>query len=200
MRSLFLGLAALVAFNAVAFAAPVDPNVYKPMDRKNYPKTFQKWGASGVKKIDELRKSAAQFAAGSLECDKVAISELSDSRSSPPDNIVILVDCENGKRFYLSAADIKEARAPQSQDAKMESFTDAAALEQCQAKVRESLAFPSSMSIKWSGSNVYRAPTTGNVVASFDFDAKNSLGNELPYKARCVFDDRGMHTPEISGR
>lgn len=199
-----VGLIACALLGSVAAtsakAAEVDPSVYRPMERKNYPKTFAKWGAEGVKKIDRLRKDAAVFAAKSTECDKVETSELSEQRSSPPSQIVVFVDCSNGKRFYLSDADLRTAGQPASQESKMKSLTNEAAMEQCQSRVRSGLAFPSTMSVKWSGSNVYRAPTTGNVVATFNFDAKNALGNELPYQARCVFDDRGMHPPEISGR
>jgi len=181
-------------------AAEVDPSVYRPMDRRNYPKTFAKWGADGVKTIDRLRKDAALFAAKSSECDTVDTSELSEQRSSPPNQIVVFVDCSNGKRFYLSESDLRTAGHATSQESKMKGLTNEAAMEQCKTRVRSGLAFPSTMSVKWSGSNVYRAPTTGNVVATFNFDAKNALGNELPYQARCVFDDRGMHPPEISGR
>jgi hypothetical protein len=155
---------------------------------------------AGVKKIDALRKQAAFKAAQSRECDSVGISELSSARSSPPDNIVIFVDCENNKRFYFNAADLQAGGAPLSQETKMKRVADEEAKTACEKSVRANLEFPSTMSLSCGGKSVYRARTTGNVVVTFDFDAKNRLGAELPYKARCVIDDRGLNPPEISVR
>jgi hypothetical protein len=181
-------------------AAEVPASVYEPMQRKNYPKTFATWGVGGVKKIDSLRKQAAFKAARSPECDGVAISELSSNRSSPPDKIVIFVDCENGKRFYFDAADVLAGGVAQTQETKMKRISDDEAKAACEKSVRASLDFPSTMRLSWSGKSVYRAPTTGNIVVTFDFNAKNRLGAELPYRARCIMDDRGQHPPEITGR
>jgi hypothetical protein len=200
MKTVSAMSAIFLCLGQAALAAEVPASVYKPMDRKTYPKAFATWGAAGVKKIDTLRKQAALKAAQSSECDKVDISELSSTRSSPPDNIVILTDCANGKRFYFNAADLQAGGAPVSQETKMKRVSDEEAKAACENSVRASLEFPSTMSLSWGGKSVYRAPTTGNVVVTFDFDAKNRLGAELPYKARCVIDDRGLNLPEISGR
>ena len=46
---------------------------------------------------------------------------------------------------------------------------------------------------------MYRA-NIGNIAVNFDFDAKNGLGIELHQRARCIIDEDGINTPEISNR
>ncbi|MGB3810822.1 MAG: hypothetical protein WA943_12060 [Parvibaculum sp.] len=187
---------------SVAFAAEVDPGAYEPYTRDQYPKTFEKWGTAGVRKIDKVRAAAAKKAAASRECDKVEYAELSDARSTPKKRIVVFVDCTNGKRFYISDSEVAiPGDAPvQSEETKMRALPDRVAIERCETALKASLKFPSSYNAVWGGKGVYRAPTTGKVVATIDFTAKNGFGNEIPQRAQCFFSSAGMTGPELSDR
>lgn len=192
-------LVAVFISASAAHSTEVDPQIYQPYTKSAYPKTFAKWGAKGIKKIDRYRKAAAITAAASPKCDKVELSELSENRSSPPNGIVILVDCANGERFYLTSSDIEGGKSAQSLAEKTSTLDEAALIDLCDAATRKVLKYPSTYSRTWGQPKVYRAPQ-GNVVVTIEFTAKNDLGAELPQQARCVTDDRGSHPPEISGR
>lgn len=48
--------------------------------------------------------------------------------------------------------------------------------------------FPSSVDMhSILGTRTFKAEITNNVVVEIDFDAKNGLGMELPYTAKCVY-------------
>lgn len=192
----------LFALPTLATAAPherIDSNVYDPYTSKAYPKTFKSWGKKGVAKINKYRVLAAEMAIKNPQCDFVETAELSDNRSSPPNEIVIFVDCQNGQRFYLSSGEIDANSGAASIEQKTARLKDRQAVKQCETAVARMLKFPSSFDKSWFSSSVYRAPQ-GNVVVTFDFTAKNGFGIDLPQQARCVFDDRGMHQPEITNR
>ncbi|MBV2144248.1 hypothetical protein KUG47_12160 [Falsochrobactrum sp. TDYN1] len=198
--SILFGLT-LTTMASVSFATAdkIDSNVYDPYTPQNYPKTFKTWGKKGAASINKYRVLAAEEAIKNPRCDFVETSELSDNRSSPPNNVVIFVDCRNGERFYLSSAEIDAKSGATSIKERTVSITDHEAIQQCEAAVVRMLKFPSSFDKGWFSSNVQRA-SQGNVVVTFDFSAKNGLGIDLPQGARCVFDDRGMHLPEITNR
>jgi len=191
--------AAGVVATAGAMAKDVDPSAYTPYTKKAHPKTFKSWGKSGIDKINKYMKEAAIRASQSPKCDNVESSDLSDNRSAPPNKIVIFVDCSNGERFYFASSDLDSQGEAVSQKEKTGAFTDSAYVARCEEAIRMTLKFPSSMDKDWFSTNVYRAPT-GNVAVTFDFSAKNGFGGTLPQKARCAFDDRGMHPVEITNR
>lgn len=185
--------------SAPALANPkIAPHAVIPITQKNYPKIFAAWGAAGVKKINQLMPLAAQKAAASPECDMVDLVEISQNRSTPGKDIVFFVDCANRKRFYIGQSDLQSPAAAQSQTGKMKSFTDAQATSSCESAVKSQLQNPLTFSRKFGTTSVYRAPTTGNAVVQFTFEAKNNLGGVLPSKARCVFTDRGLEEAAIS--
>ncbi|WP_266030427.1 hypothetical protein [Brucella intermedia] len=196
-----MGAMFAIILSPATFAADenIDSNVFDPYTPKAYPKTFKTWGKNVVAKIDKYRALAAREVIKNPKCDFVESSELSDNRSSPPNKIVIFVDCRNGERFYLTSNEIDKKVAPKSVEQKTASINDDVAFQQCETAVMRALKFPSSFDKAWFSSHIYRAPQ-GNVVVTFDFSAKNGLGIDLPQQARCVFDDRGMHQPEITRR
>lgn len=195
----------VVVFLAVAFtSAPaladpkIAPHAVIPITQKSYPKLYAAWGAAGVKKINQLMPLAAQKAAASPECDRVDLVEISQNRSTPGKDIVFFVDCANRKRFYIGQSDLHSPAAAKSQTGKMGSLTDAQATFTCENTVKTQLHNPLTFSRKFGTTSVYRAPTTGNVVVQFTFEAKNNLGGVLPSKARCVLTDRGLEEATIS--
>jgi hypothetical protein len=194
-----LTIAGLFGTDAHA-AAPIADGAVSAITKQSYPKTFAQWGAAGVEKINTLAPLAAAQAAKSPECDRVEIVELSGNRSTPGKSIVFFVDCANGKRFYISENDLKTTATAVSQSKKMETLGDADAIVRCETAIKTKLAIPSGFSRKIFSTSVYRAPTTGNTVVTFDFEAKNQFGGVLPYAARCVFTDRGLEDAEMSLR
>ena len=177
----------------------MDPKIYEPYTRKMYPKTFQRWGTTGVKRIDAYRRKAALLAARNPRCDVVELSELSEIRSVSPSKIIVFVDCKNGERFYLSNEELDTDEPAQSNRQRTEKIRDSDAIQQCSQAIQNALRFPSSMSKSWFSTSVYRAPQ-GNVVVTFNFTAQNGFGATLPQKARCVFDGTGNVSPEITNR
>ena len=185
--------------SGVALANPkIASHAVIPITQKSYPKLYAAWGAVGVNKINSLISPAAEKAAASNECDKVDLVEVSQNRSTPGGKIVFFVDCANGKRFYIEGSDLKSAQAAQSQIAKMSGLSDSQATQTCENAIKAQLHNPLTFNRKFGATSVYRAPTTGNVVVQFTFEAKNNLGGVLPSKARCVLTDRGVEEASIS--
>ncbi|WP_156496274.1 hypothetical protein [Eikenella sp. NML03-A-027] len=154
--------------------------------QKDYPKLYQRWGKAGVAKINELLPQAALLVANESTCDRVEIVEVSDSKSKPRSQIVFFADCANGKRFYVSEADIKgQASVTAVQDKQVD---EAAAINLCDAAIKRQLANPSTFSghILDTGTSI---GATGNIVVTRGFTAKNNAGMEIEYRARCVITD-----------
>ncbi|MNS07281.1 hypothetical protein D3C72_387200 [compost metagenome] len=172
-----------------AVTAPIEPGVYEPYTRDQYPKTFATWGNAGVKRVDALRAAAAETVAKNPVCDKVAYAGLSDNRSQAPDRPIVFVDCENGQRFYLGENDVGSSVASQTQ--KSSRFTRSELVGLCTQSVQSQLNFPSTFDQGiWTISS-RQAPYTGNWVVEFDFKAKNAFGLELPASARCITTPEG---------
>jgi hypothetical protein len=56
----------------------------------------------------------------------------------------------------------------------------------CREAIMKDAVFPSSVDIHTlTGTSVFEA-ANGNTEVRMDFDAKNALGNELPFSARCL--------------
>jgi hypothetical protein len=176
----------------------IAPHAVIPITQKSYPKLYAAWGAAGVKRINDLMPQAAQKAAASPECDKVDLVEISQNRSTPGKKIVFFVDCVNTKRFYIEDSELATAVPVQSQAAKMSSMSDSQAALNCESAIKAQLTNPLTFNRKMGTTSVYRAPTTGNVVVQFTFEAKNNLGALLPSKAKCVITDRGIEEASIS--
>jgi hypothetical protein len=104
----------------------------------------------------------------------------------------------NRKRFYIEDSDLKSATAIQSQTAKMSGLADSQATQSCENAIKAQLHNPLTFNRKFGTTSVYRAPTTGNVVVQFTFEAKNNLGGVLPSEARCVLTGRGIEEASIS--
>jgi|GEM_PF-1996200 len=174
-------------------------DAFMSMDKANFPKAYKKWGAAGFEKINDLGPKAAQLIAASETCDALNVLALSDERSKPKSDIVFFGDCANGKRFYVSEKDIESGTKAVSVNDLMSSREDGDYIQTCFDHTASSLKFPSSFDPSWLSATVYHAPT-GGVVVQAPFEAKNGVGNTLPFNTRCVFDDQGMSPPEISNR
>ncbi len=170
-----------------------------PITKSGYPTTYKKWGSAKIKHINALQEKAALKIASSPDCNRLDMLALSNDRSTPPNKIVFFADCVNGQRFYISEAEIKASGAVKSKNDKLASITDNDAQQACIDKTKTMLHFPSSFDLKRLSVEVNRG-ITGNIAVTFNFDAKNGLGNVLPQKARCIIDDQGIYPVEISNR
>lgn len=172
-----------------AHPSPIDPGVYEPYRRdKGWSKTFAKWGDKGVARIQKLREAAALTASKNPACDGVELSEISDARSTPPNNPVVYVDCTNGERFYLGESDV--GGEVSTELAKGARFSSADLIRRCTEEVKARLSLPATFDQSmFSASD--RQGTSGNRVINFDFEAKNRLGLTLPARAECIMTTGG---------
>lgn len=179
------------------YAGKIDPSALYPYTAKGgFEKTVKKYG-SRLKEITTFRRQAAERAVDSGKCDSVIASELSDK--STLKHLNFWVDCNNGERIYLDEFQLKKGGQAVTQRELAISKGDA--MVACEKGIKSNAQFPSSVDIHhFSGTAYYEAPTTHNVVLEMDFDAKNGLGNELPYKAICNFPVGEEGTIEIKPR
>ena len=156
---------------------------FSPYDPKSYPDTLKKIGGRN-EEASKLRRLAALKAAGDGSCDKVEISEVSDK--SIPSNIVIFVDCSNSKRFVFSEKELGASASATVLSQKDRAVNEVDARSACQDAATKNAAFPSSVDVSYmnTSSKTYE---TGLVRVEVPFEAKNALGNEMPYLATCEF-------------
>ena len=173
---------------AESHSAPIDPDVFDRYERRDWPKLYSKWGENGIRRIQKLRESAAASVAKNPKCDAVDISDISESRSTIPDNPVVYVDCRNGERFYIDESDAKHM--VNSEKEKGRRFSTSELIKMCTAGVKSKLNIPDSFSQSIFSVSDYLGDS-GNRVIQFDFEAKNRLGLTLPAKARCIMTTRG---------
>lgn len=176
----------------------IGPGAINPLDKKNYPNLYKKWGKEGFQKINNLLEPAANHLVQNSSCDTLDLLDVSDTRSIPKQKIVFFADCANGQRYYVSEDEIANHTFLQSTSEKTANFTDEQAIEECIKAVKHELNYPLSFSEHWGTRNIYRAEITGNIEVTFKFEAKNALGAALPHKARCIITDQGINQPEIS--
>jgi len=168
------------------------------IEGEGWDKTRREWGADWVRRINEAMPKAVKKAASSPGCDFAEMAGLSD-RSTARKEMVFYVDCRNGKRFNISQSDLESDVAVVSKNAQTAAISDGTAIEACEKSVKSQLNHPMTYDRDILNTSVYRAPT-GNVVVSFTFQAKNSLGAELRHRARCVIDDQGISPAEITNQ
>lgn len=155
-----------------------------PYDTKNYPKTVEKYGTR-LGEIEQFRRKAAEMAVDSGKCDFAEIVEISDSKSSI-EHLHFWVDCRNGERIRLDEFEIVAKSAVLTQEEK--AWDESSARSACRQAIESRSLIPSEVDIHdIIGTSFYEAPVTHNVVLTMDFDAKNAMGLEIPYMAKCYF-------------
>ncbi|TCM63815.1 hypothetical protein EC844_11929 [Acinetobacter calcoaceticus] len=174
---------------------PISDDPYWKYTKEDFPRYFEQWGEDGVKRISEIERAAvAKIANTQNSCDRISMAMLSEDRSTPKSNVVVIVDCDNKQRFYVSESALNIGAPIKSQSEK--SISQADAFIKCQELVKSNAKYPSSVDFQLLDSSGFKAETTGNVVVNLGFKAKNSFGAEIPAKARCVFPPD--KTPEIT--
>lgn len=83
-------------------------SIYSNYTPEQYPRTFALWGSDGVEYLRVMERLAVVQVEASWACNKATYVGLSESRSKPPKNAVMFVDCENGNRFYVGAPELRK--------------------------------------------------------------------------------------------
>jgi hypothetical protein len=68
---------------------------------EQYPRFYENWGAEGIKRIEARERVSLEKVSRQKRCDAVYVVGLAEKQSTPPDNIVIFANCENGYQFYV---------------------------------------------------------------------------------------------------
>ena len=84
----------------------IEPLVFAPYTRAEFPDTFKRWGSAEVGRINALRVAAAEKLIATERCNSVSSSELSPERSTSEPTV--FVDCANGARAYLTVTDVAD--------------------------------------------------------------------------------------------
>lgn len=184
---------------------PIKPAV-KPVDysyisyeitKKDYPKTYARWGGKWIGDINTLMPIAVARVASNSKCDTPVNADLSDNRSTPKKEAVFYVDCSNGERFYVSQNELSGTDEIVSESNKLLG-EPRQYIEPCRMMIKSQLSYPSSFDEEF-GTTAYKG-SSGNMVVEIRFTAKNQLGGELPQAARCVFGTSGENEAIISNR
>lgn len=171
----------------------IDPYVFEPYAKSGYPKLAAKLGRSWSR-IQALREAAAVKAIETNNCDHVELAEVSDARTTR-ENITVFVDCRNRERFYVSEADVAASSNPVAQSARTVGRSQA--IEACAEAARRAATYPSLVDAHtWAGASFTSDRTTGGARVLLDFEATNAFGDELPYRANCLFPTDAA--PELS--
>lgn len=141
--------------------------------------------------IQELEILAAKKAIDSGECDFVEsamLDRFGDDIEQPMVNVV----CKNGEGFRLSKNEIlSESKIIISNKGK--AVTKSEAIEQCKKLITPNLINERGVNFnEIIGSSYNLNAKNGNVALTMDFSAKNKLGVEQSFKARCIFGADGQ--------
>lgn len=190
----------LLSYQQFAYAGAekkIAPGAVSKYTKKSYPKLYQKWGDKGVARLNNALPLAALKAAKSPECDRVEVVDVSDQRSQPPTQAVFFVDCANGKRFYMTMAELEKNAPAESELSKAARITDASLISSCEREIKPQLARPSTYNRRLTDTSVYR-PASGRSVVTYSLTGKNALGETMQLKARCTFAGDKMTSAELT--
>lgn len=207
----------VVAQAAPAIAVPlrkmIADDVFTPYTRSQYGKTFTKFG-NRMPDVEKARQASAFLAAASGKCTMVEMSEV--ATNSTRENIQTFTDCRNDQtkateRFRFQESELKDksgrfftessvVSAQKSNTIQELAMSKDAALLICRETVIKAAKFPSSVDFATLGSIVNTSQGSGETWVEMDFEAKNELGAQLPYKAKCGFPINGAPTFSVARR
>lgn len=177
--------------------ATIDPGATNPITPGG--KLSKQLGTAWTARVNAAFVAAANRAARSPLCEEVRLTGYSFDRSEPRKHFSVFADCASGtgqERFYMTEAETKLETPPES----VRQIVDRAdGFMSCVNVVREKMKFPSTLDYSLWGSNTERSPY-GEMGVSLSFTAMNSLGAELPYRAYCIIDDRGVLLQSVKPR
>ncbi|MHB0763183.1 hypothetical protein ACYCFC_02100 [Stutzerimonas sp. NM35] len=139
-----------------------------------------------TKEINEQKIAAAKKAIDSGKCQHVS-SVLFMRRESVLSNMKYMVDCEEDKRLEITSGDLLSGGEIRTNSERAVSQADAMArckeLVLGKANHKNTVRFSELL-----GSSYYKAPVTGNVRLTLDFEAQNGLGQKIGHRAICIFE------------
>ncbi len=146
---------------------------------------------AGVNKIHRENSGCKE-----IDPSSAYISGSKSTKSNP----VFFVTCGKGAHIhnvFFSKSDVVTAKKMRA----VQPVGKSHALRICRDAIMRNVNFPSTVDTHTlTGTSVYEA-ANGNTDVRMDFDAKNALGNELPYKARCLILPNGkLDIFNIQGR
>lgn len=163
--------------------------------KQSYPKLYRQWGDAAMEKINQLMPKAALHVAKESSCDRVENVDLSDSRSTPSDKIVFFVDCANKNRFFVSESDINSGVSITAEQDK--EIDNMAAIKVCDEGIKANLQHPSTFDSHVMDTAV-SVNQNGNIIVIRGFSAKNGIGMEIEYRARCTLNkDYNLNPKDI---
>lgn len=141
--------------------------------------------------IQELEILAAKRAIDSGKCDFVE-SAMLDRFGNDVEQPMVDVICKNSEGFRLSKNEILGDSETITSN-KDRAITKSEAIEECKKLIIPNLTNKGTADFDEIIGNSYNLNTkNGNVALTLDFSAKNSLGIEQSFKAKCIFGPDGQ--------
>ena len=153
--------------------------------KSGWPSWYKKHGDARMLEALRLVKIAAKRMAATGVCKTLDIVGLSDR--STVGNFVFYGDCLSGfGRMYVTESELLDGSKIVSEQSK--SWDKSRAVAECGSLIMANVKYPSTADIHYIlGKSVTKIQSTGRVVVTLTFDAKNDFGAMLPYEARCRF-------------
>lgn len=189
MRTAIFATSLLIVSAAWA-DAPIMDGAFEPITKSSSPKLFKQWGKQWVDRFNVSLENAVRLTAKSSGCDSVWMSGVSFEKSVVKKEFTVFAQCSNEKQFFYTEQEANEGTASVSQASKLENADEAKLILQCRDLAKEQLMFKSTMDISVLSTNVTRADHVISI--AMPFEAKNALGNSLPYVAHCSFNGDQM--------
>lgn len=155
------------------------------------------------KRLIALAERGAELVRQNRECLDLEYAS-TDPEVSRPGHPAFFYTCRvnapppsDGANLFLTGDEIESGVVPQFP----KPMSESTAWDWCVEYVRRQSTFPSTVDVSvWRSSRQTIRYPYGNVVINLAFTAKNVLGNELPYMARCVVTPAGKLDVNISPR
>jgi len=155
------------------------------------------------KRLRSLAEEGAELARQNRECLELEYAAV-DPEVSRPGHSAFYYNCRvkatapsDRANLFLTGDEIKSGVIPQFP----KPIPESTAWDWCVEYVRRQATFPSSVDVSvWHSSQETIRYPYGNVRINLAFTAKNALGAELPYMARCIITPAGKIEVNISPR
>ena len=165
----------------------IDAYVYKPYNVNAYVK-FAAMMGDRFAEIQPIREKAALLAIKNPSCDKVAESEVLTTMSTK-ELIRLRVICSNQVMFEFDETEIAKLDVTKHSFRSLQesAWDETEAIIQCEKMVKAAAKFPDSVDIQTFSTHVATAKYSAVVSVNFKLTMLNGFGNEIPHKARCLF-------------
>ncbi|KAG6326381.1 hypothetical protein ID866_12707, partial [Astraeus odoratus] len=197
-----------------SLAAKIQDGALDEYTPDQFPKLYKRLGKAGVKEAEKGAKAAALKTALSSAC--LSVQAAAVTNESTKSKMEFFVNCEiepvadspitvkqwrykaaelkDAKGHWFTADTITSAKAPGESDTdknlrKREAERNQAPADyaRCEEQIKSQLDYPSAAEFHYlAGRADFVNPQNENVI-QIQFEAKNGLGNMLPFTANCIF-------------